>query len=187
MEAKVINALEDSDEWPEVTDEFKSMCNHLDLGELVHGPGFGLYEAMSAFEMMDPKMDSGMISLQTSRSMPKTLASCVESGELKLDGFSHEELCLLFDGTLCAIVTWIEGSSMAQTVFANLYLHNPFLVEHRALKAYLVASLKLVDKIRELIGQINVYEEEHFQSMTYGFQLADQVSSFRATGTCIFP
>lgn len=33
----------------------------LTMGELLHDPSFGLFEAMSAIEMMDPKMDAGMI------------------------------------------------------------------------------------------------------------------------------
>lgn len=32
----------------------------LELGELLHDELFGLFEAMSAIEMMDPKMDAGM-------------------------------------------------------------------------------------------------------------------------------
>lgn len=38
------------------------MLHFLDLalGELVHHEIFGLFEAMSAIEMMDPKMDAGM-------------------------------------------------------------------------------------------------------------------------------
>lgn len=32
----------------------------LELGELLHEEFFGLFEAMSAIEMMDPKMDAGM-------------------------------------------------------------------------------------------------------------------------------
>ncbi len=32
----------------------------LELGELLHDDLFGLFEAMSAIEMMDPKMDAGM-------------------------------------------------------------------------------------------------------------------------------
>lgn len=32
----------------------------LSLGELMHNEMFGLFEAMSAIEMMDPKMDAGM-------------------------------------------------------------------------------------------------------------------------------
>lgn len=37
-------------------------CVYIDLslGELVHHKIFGLFEAMSAIEMMDPKMDAGM-------------------------------------------------------------------------------------------------------------------------------
>jgi len=31
------------------------------MGELLHDPWFGLFEAMSAIEMMDPKMDAGMM------------------------------------------------------------------------------------------------------------------------------
>lgn len=33
----------------------------LRLGELFHDELFGLFEAMSAIEMMDPKMDAGML------------------------------------------------------------------------------------------------------------------------------
>lgn len=33
----------------------------LELGELLHDESFGLFEAMSAIEMMDPKMDAGML------------------------------------------------------------------------------------------------------------------------------
>ena len=32
----------------------------MELGELLHDDLFGLFEAMSAIEMMDPKMDAGM-------------------------------------------------------------------------------------------------------------------------------
>lgn len=33
----------------------------LELGQLLHDDLFGLFEAMSAIEMMDPKMDAGML------------------------------------------------------------------------------------------------------------------------------
>lgn len=42
---------------PPLTDWFLD----LELGELLHDQLFGLFEAMSAIEMMDPKMDAGMI------------------------------------------------------------------------------------------------------------------------------
>ena len=47
--------------WEEVTQPFLSACAELKLGELCHDEMFGLFEAMSAIEMMDPKMDAGMV------------------------------------------------------------------------------------------------------------------------------
>jgi len=46
--------------WLDITDDFHSSAKQLALGELFHDSSFGLFEAMSAIEMMDPKMDAGM-------------------------------------------------------------------------------------------------------------------------------
>lgn len=46
--------------WVDITSEFMSACSELNLGELAQDMLFGLFEAMSAIEMMDPKMDVGM-------------------------------------------------------------------------------------------------------------------------------
>ena len=47
--------------WKEVTGVFRHSAGELVLGELLHDANFGLFEAMSAIEMMDPKMDAGML------------------------------------------------------------------------------------------------------------------------------
>lgn len=47
-------------EWKEITTEFFGCVKELKLGELIHDNMFGLFDAMSAIEMMDPKMDAGM-------------------------------------------------------------------------------------------------------------------------------
>lgn len=47
--------------WRDVTQEFMESVKELELGELLHDNLFGLFEAMSAIEMMDPKMDAGMM------------------------------------------------------------------------------------------------------------------------------
>ena len=31
----------------------------------------------------------------------------------------------IMDESLCALVVWLEGHSLVQTVFTNLYTHNP--------------------------------------------------------------
>ncbi|KAF2889820.1 hypothetical protein ILUMI_16353, partial [Ignelater luminosus] len=47
--------------WITITNEFLDAVQGLNLGELLHDELFGLFEAMSAIEMMDPKMDAGML------------------------------------------------------------------------------------------------------------------------------
>lgn len=46
--------------WVDITKDFFDACAELNLGELAQDVLFGLFEAMSAIEMMDPKMDVGM-------------------------------------------------------------------------------------------------------------------------------
>lgn len=48
-------------DWKDITSEFFECVEELELGELLHYELFGLFEAMSAIEMMDKKMDIGMI------------------------------------------------------------------------------------------------------------------------------
>lgn len=60
-----LRSLDDANEYPkygwvDITDQFMSACGELNLGELAQDVYFGLFEAMSAIEMMDPKMDVGM-------------------------------------------------------------------------------------------------------------------------------
>ena len=55
--------------------------------------------------------------------------------------------------------TWLEGHSLAQTVFTNLYTHNPDIIEDRCLKAFTLAVLKMVDIIKDKVIRAGVFEE----------------------------
>ena len=157
------------------------LFSELSLGELLHDDSFGLFEAMSAIEMMDPKMDAGMrCNRQAAR--PHSFQTALESGHLKAESMSDWEMLGVADDTLCCLVTWLEGHSLAQTVFTNLYLHRPFEVGHPPARAFSVAVLKLVDIIKDLVSRGTVYEEEDFQPVTYCFKLAQEVSETRAGG-----
>ena len=48
------------------------------------------------------------------------------------------------------------------------------------LRAFVVATLKLVDLIKDIIAKASVFEEEDFQPLTYGFQLATDISESKA-------
>ncbi|KAK3101940.1 hypothetical protein FSP39_007523 [Pinctada imbricata] len=167
--------------WTDVTEEFVAASRDLHLGELYHDSMFGLFEAMSAIEMMDPKMDAGMLCNQIQRKV-LNFEQAVEAGDVKINNLSHSELIGVMDASMACLVTWLEGHSLAQTVFTNLYLHNPYVIEDRSLKAFSICMLKIVDHIRDRVNRAGVFEEEDFQSMTYGFKMADQVTDIRATG-----
>ncbi|KAK5639210.1 hypothetical protein RI129_011702 [Pyrocoelia pectoralis] len=167
--------------WTAITYEFLNAVQGLELGELLHDESFGLFEAMSAIEMMDPKMDAGMLCNRGNKKA-KSFDQAVSDSTLKLKNFSHRELIDIIDTTLACIVSWLEGHSLAQTVFTNLYLHKPYSIEDRTLKVFSLAVYKVLEIIKEFIHKAIVYEEEDFQPMHYGYHLNPDLSEQRMIG-----
>lgn len=64
-------------EYKDITIDFLESVEELELGELLHFELFGLFEAMSAIEMMDRKMDIGMIDGKD-RNIPLTFETGVQ-------------------------------------------------------------------------------------------------------------
>jgi len=154
--------------WKDITNEFKNACQDLNVGELVQVEYFLLFEAMTAIELMDPKMDVGMICNKKKRVL--NFEQSIEAGKVKICDFTMEERIGIIDETFACLATWLEGHSLAQTVFTNLYLHNPSLINDRPMKTFCFSMLKIVDFIKQLISNnANVIDEEVFQSM-YGFK-----------------
>lgn len=88
---------------------------------------------MSAIEMMDPKMDAGMLCNRGIRQI-KSFDQAVEDNLLKLNNFDDKELIGIIDSNFACLSTWLEGHSLAKTVFINLYLHKPYKIEDKILK-----------------------------------------------------
>lgn len=137
-------------EWVDITKDFFESIKELSLGELMHHEFFGLLEGMSAIEMMDPKMDAGMC---CNRDTAKALdfETAVSKGVLKLDSLEMSELIGIYDGIFSSLVSWLEGHSMAQTVFTCLYLHKPHSIIDKSLKAFAIGIHKLIDLICRFI------------------------------------
>ncbi|KAK1786971.1 hypothetical protein P4O66_017338, partial [Electrophorus voltai] len=168
-------------DWVDITQDFKGACKELKLGELLHDKLFGLFEAMSAIEMMDPKMDAGMIGNQVNRKV-LNFEQAVKDEAIRVKDLSLPELIGIVDTCFCCLITWLEGHSLAQTVFTCLYVHNPELILDPALKAFALGILKVCDIAREKVNKAAVFEEEDFQAMTYGFKMANNVTDLRVTG-----
>ncbi|XP_078490210.1 LOW QUALITY PROTEIN: N-alpha-acetyltransferase 35, NatC auxiliary subunit-like [Ciona intestinalis] len=167
--------------WVDVTQPFSEACEGLKMGELVHEPNFGLYEAMSAIEMMDPKMDAGMLGGQAKRQV-SSFKERIAEGSIKLNNLTPCELISVMDVCQTCILSWLEGQSLAQTVFTCLYLHETDLIQDRILKAYCIGVLKLCHLIKEKVFKANVFEEEDFQTLTYGFKFANSLTQMRVVG-----
>lgn len=56
-------------------------------------------------------------------------------------------------------MTWLDGASLAQTLFTNLYLHDPNLIQDAYMKYFSIAMLKIVDSMRNKILSAQVFEE----------------------------
>uniref|UniRef100_A0A8C4RWM9 N-alpha-acetyltransferase 35, NatC auxiliary subunit n=1 Tax=Erpetoichthys calabaricus TaxID=27687 RepID=A0A8C4RWM9_ERPCA len=166
--------------WVDITEDFKGSCKELKLGELLHDKLFGLFEAMSAIEMMDPKMDAGMIGNQVNRKV-LSFEQAIKDGAIKIKDLNLPELIGIIDTCFCCLITWLEGHSLAQTVFTCLYVHNPDEIEDPAMKAFALGILKICDIAREKVNKAAVFEEEDFQAMTYGFKMANNVTDLRVT------
>ncbi|XP_033107561.1 N-alpha-acetyltransferase 35, NatC auxiliary subunit-like [Anneissia japonica] len=166
--------------WLDVTSAFIEATDELKQGELFHDSSFGLFEAMSAIEMMDPKMDAGMVCNQKSEIL--NLEQGIEMGKIIIKDIALPDQIAIIDTTFACLVTWLEGHSLAQTVFTSLYTHNPDIIEDRCIKAFTLAILKMVDIIKDKVIRASVYEEEDFQPLLYGFQLAPKVTELRVCG-----
>lgn len=125
---------------------------------------------MSAIEMMDPKMDSGMICNRVQRKV-YNLEQGIENGRIKIENIDDEEKIGIIDDTFACLVTWLEGHSLAQTVFTNLYLQNPPIIKDKTIRTLSYVTLRLVEIIRGIIVDSGVFEEEDFQAMTYNYRL----------------
>uniref|UniRef100_A0ACB8ER86 N-alpha-acetyltransferase 35 NatC auxiliary subunit n=1 Tax=Sphaerodactylus townsendi TaxID=933632 RepID=A0ACB8ER86_9SAUR len=160
---------------------WKTAVEELKLGSCFMTKLFGLFEAMSAIEMMDPKMDAGMIGNQVNRKV-LNFEQAIKDGTIKIKDLSLPDLIGIMDTCFCCLITWLEGHSLAQTVFTCLYIHNPDFIEDPAMKAFALGILKVCDIAREKVNKAAVFEEEDFQSMTYGFKMANSVTDLRVTG-----
>nr|XP_009666285.1 PREDICTED: N-alpha-acetyltransferase 35, NatC auxiliary subunit-like [Struthio camelus australis] len=186
--------------WIDITQDFEEPCRELKLGELLRDKLFGLFEDISTIEMMGPKMDAGMIGNQVNRKVIN-FEQAIKDGTIKIKDLALPKLIGIMD-TCCLIriklllmfnvyaskmqslnpITWLEGHSLAQTVFTCLYIHNPDFIENPAMKAFALGILKICDIAREKVNKAAVFEEEVFQSMIYGFKMANSVTVLRVTG-----
>lgn len=106
-------------QWRDVQHVLRQAADQLQPGELLHTESFSLFEAMSAIEIGDPKMDAG---LDTANA--PTADELVQQGHAP-DELSRDQVLAVMDQLFACQGSWHSGNSLPQTVFTCLYLLRP--------------------------------------------------------------
>ncbi|KAM7268550.1 hypothetical protein ACFE04_010716 [Oxalis oulophora] len=165
-----IPATEDT-VWADVSPLLDAACADLRDGELIHGDNFNLYAAMSALEIMDPKMDSGMVSNYYS------VDEAIENGAAPLPISNNKTVdiqCIIdiIDHLMACEATWHRGHSLAQTVFSCIYLLKPDRTSpHALLHSYCKIIRATCKAVVSVVSDARTHEEEDLFIMTYGLPL----------------
>ncbi|KAI5862267.1 Mak10-domain-containing protein [Durotheca rogersii] len=163
----------------DITARFASAVKTLPPGELVRDDQFTLFDSVAALEIMDSKMDSGVL---------KEGESLDEEYDVSRD-LLPEEVLGIIDQLLCLEMAWHLGYPLSQNLFTSVYveaLMNPLpthveeadfmrdSLDHEnqpkllfVLRAYCLGLLKACYHVNELVKDELYYEEEDFVTNTY--------------------
>ncbi|KAL0075348.1 Mak10 subunit, NatC N-terminal acetyltransferase-domain-containing protein [Phycomyces blakesleeanus] len=170
-------------EWKDITEFLNKATDDFEIGQLVQLPSFSLFDAMSAIEIMDPKMDTGMV-------LPDSQSGVFDVSKR----ISAPHLIWIMDRLLSYEMAWISGHALSQTVFTCTYFHHitalaedyhppaatdPAEVIYSALRTYIIATVKCCHYVWNEMTQGNVYEEEDFTTNLFGLHLCEQFSDVR--------
>ncbi|EHY54835.1 N-alpha-acetyltransferase, non-catalitic subunit [Exophiala dermatitidis] len=179
----------------DITRQFRGAASRLRPGKLVKDEHFTLFEAVSALEIGDPKMDSGAL-----RSGPDD----EEDLDLSLTP-SAEEIIWLMDELTCREVAWHTGYPLSQTLFTSVHIERLLWPEPKHLtdarfdrgdsgmtqtsslllsvfQPYCLGLIKCCDLVLSTITSEHYYEEEDFATQVYNRPLlhnfpVDEVST----------
>ncbi|GJE88083.1 Mak10 domain-containing protein [Phanerochaete sordida] len=113
MDVDTSMGLPGGDMFEDVTELFQTAAKEMNIEEVILTPGFTLMDSMSAFEIGEPRMDSGMLQEQDNARPP------FES----LSPLLPEELCWIIDRSFAGEMGWYAGNMLSQTVYTLLYVH----------------------------------------------------------------
>ncbi|KAF7353855.1 hypothetical protein MVEN_01071100 [Mycena venus] len=110
MESLSLADLPGGDNFRDVTSIFVDAAAEMESGDLILRDGFTLQDAMSAFEIGEPRLDSGMAGDADPRAPFDIWAPLLP-----------EEICWIIDRSFTLEMLWHAGNTLAHTVFTCLY------------------------------------------------------------------
>lgn len=147
------------DEWEDVTQLFRDARDEMQVGELIHLDCFSLHSAMSAIELMDPKMDIGF-------GQVRNVFDVVLPAQL-----TDIQVINIMDQLLVCFMSWLDAHTLPQTVFSCVYAQLMSKIPRFELLSYLRVQLATIESIINLVMDEKVTDDEDFTGSTYGFNL----------------
>eukprot|EP01122_Echinamoeba_exundans_P017988 TRINITY_DN9917_c0_g1_i1.p1 TRINITY_DN9917_c0_g1~~TRINITY_DN9917_c0_g1_i1.p1 ORF type:complete len:679 (-),score=120.65 TRINITY_DN9917_c0_g1_i1:1126-3162(-) len=153
-------------EWVDVSKLFQSAAAGMKVGQLLLHEQSSLQEAMSAVEMLDPKMDTGVglndvLSAQEAKKAKKLpVASSLNSNNISA----------IMDKLLTAELLFYDGCSLHQTVLSCYYIHDLNNVDDPLLRVFCQVLLRRLLLLREKIIASCIGDDEEFWPHLFGFK-----------------
>ncbi|KZS98798.1 hypothetical protein SISNIDRAFT_447615 [Sistotremastrum niveocremeum HHB9708] len=157
-------SLPGGSDFQDVRTIFERGTQEMDLGSIISIEDFTLNESMGAIEIMDPRMDSGVILAEQKDRPP-------------FEPTRHllpEELCWVMDRLTACEMTWHNGYALAQTVYTCLFVHHrdailrtpdthddsrPREMLSKVLYSYVCGTLKCCDMAWRELAKGNVRDQ----------------------------
>eukprot|EP00039_Didymoeca_costata_P002678 m.61862 g.61862 ORF g.61862 m.61862 type:complete len:693 (-) comp11458_c0_seq1:68-2146(-) len=167
--------------WNDITSRFREECSNLKPGELASTSDFRLQDSIAALELMDPKMDAGLH--VNAKIGLGSLSEAIQLG-LKMHEIPIAEVLGIMDDIVMLYVTWLQGNSLALTVYTCVYLHDVNKLENIPLKGFCMSILKIIALTIDTIMRSDVYDEEDIQLARYGFTMQDDKTADEVIELC---
>ena len=192
---------EEKMKWKDLEPVLESCAKAMRSGELIHQKSFGLFEAMSAVEIMDPKMDAGCSfnaaasnsnnGLLLSETQPKGGKKKPSTPDVVVASRSEKEMKEIADELFARENSWHVGNALPPTVFSCLYLKEEELKKlsacivaeqeassssssswlAKAFELLLTTTLPFVGLVKKMVEIGDIFEEEDFNPHDYGLKV----------------
>eukprot|EP01105_Mastigella_eilhardi_P020490 TRINITY_DN4886_c0_g1_i2.p1 TRINITY_DN4886_c0_g1~~TRINITY_DN4886_c0_g1_i2.p1 ORF type:complete len:594 (+),score=165.07 TRINITY_DN4886_c0_g1_i2:31-1782(+) len=155
----------DEEEWSDVTTLLEEASVEMKEGEMLHTKLFTLRDSMSATEIMDPKMDTGL-----GAAFVNTYEEHVAAGTMPdTSKFSLPQVLAIMDRLLQCEAAWYDGHPLVYTLYTCYSVHQPKEIANPWLRDYVISLLKTADNVRNIVASAQINEEEDFCTGLSGF------------------
>ncbi|KAH9033987.1 Mak10-domain-containing protein [Lactarius deliciosus] len=176
--------LPGGDDFVDVSDTFLNAAQDMELGDVILTEDFTLYDAMSALEIGDPRMDSGLI-------LDDDAERLVFS---PLTPLLPEEVCYVLDRAIACEMEWHAGYTLPQTIYTCLYVHhltdiNPEVISRQeelqqdparpvelvtvVIRAAIMGFLKCCDLVWRELSKGRLHDTEDWHSEKFDVSLME--------------